>query len=305
MCTVEPFNYKPNDFFNQNELNIHNILYFLNLNYYEKEPDKGCGIGKIFYQIPYDQYTDRAVIISSDSIIMLRDNILVTITNLSFKKKEYDFTFMKIKQGYIFSLMYSSDKENIYNLDLNISPKNDTTKDIYTLNRISVYSESGNPNINFKNGNIYFISNNKILNTRSISQFFFYDIFGKDYKYKMNRYFPIIVNNIAQKIYSEEICKINDNNSLKNVLYENEDLIRDADYFESTFKNNLVNYVDNNKSVIVEPLVAINEYDEYIINKNNFLIFIIIVCVLLLLCCITIIILAIKNKSKKSKKSKK
>lgn len=305
MCTVEPFNYKPNDFLNQNELNIHNILYFLNLNYYEKEPDKGCGIGKVLYQIPYDQYTDRAVIITSDSIIMLRDNILMTITNLSFKKKEYDFTFMKIKQGYVFSIMFSSDSENIYNLDLNISPKSDTTKDIYILNRISIYSDSGNPNINLKNGNIYFISNNKILNTRSISQFFFYDIFGKDYKYKMNRYFPIIVNNIPQKIYGEEICKINDNNSLKSVLYENEDLIRDAEYFESTFKNNLVNYVDNNKSIIVEPLVAINEFDQYIINKNKFLIFITLVCVLLFLCCIIIIILAIKNKSKKSKKSKK
>jgi hypothetical protein len=305
MCTIEPFNYKPNDFLNQNELNIHNILYFLNLNYYEKEPDKGCGIGKLLYQIPYDQYTDRAVIITSDSIIMLRDNILMTITNLSFKKKEYDFTFMKIKQGYVFSIMFSSDSENIYNLDLNISPKSDTTKDIYILNRISIYSESGNPNINLKNGNIYFISNNKILNTRSISQFFFYDIFGKDYKYKMNRYFPIIVNNIAKKVYSEEICKINDNNSLKSVLYENEDLIRDAEYFESTFKNNLVNYVDNNKSIIIEPLVSINEYDQYIINKNKFLIFITLVCVLLFLCCIIIIILAIKNKSKKSKKSKK
>jgi hypothetical protein len=305
MCTVEPFNYKPNDYFNQNELNIHNILYFLNLNYYEKDPVKGCGIGTIYYQIPYNQYIDRAVFITSDSIIMLRDNILVTITNLSFKKKDYDFTFMKIKQGYVFSIICSSDKENIYNLDLNITPKSDTTKDIFTLNRISIYSENGNPNINLKNGNIYFINNNKIINSRSITQFFFYDMFGGDYKYKMNRYFPIIVNNIAKKVYSEEMCKINDNNSLKTVLLENDELIRDAEYFETTLKTNLINFVDNNKSIIVEPLVAINEYDEFIINKNNFLMFIVTMCVILIACCISVIILAIKNKSKKSKKSKK
>ena len=307
MCTVEPFNYNPNDFFNQNELNINNILYFLNLNYYEKDPVKGCGIGTVYYQIPYDQYIDRSVFITPDSIIILRDNILVTITNLSFKKKEFDFTFMKIKQEYVFSIICSSDKENIYNLDLNITQKNDTTKDIYTLNRISIYSENGNPNILLKNNNLNFVSNNNIINTRPITQFFFYDIFGENEKYKMNRSFPLITNNIPKKVYGEEMCKINDNNSLKSVLLENDDLMKLAETFESTFKINLINYVDNNKSVIIEPLVSINEYDELIINKNKFLIFIACISCILIICCIGIIILGIKKKSNKlkSKKSKK
>jgi hypothetical protein len=305
MCTVEAFNYKPQNYLNQNELNIHNILYFLNLNYFEKDPIKGCGIGNIFYQIPYDQYMDRTVLITSDSIIMIKDNTLVTITNLSFKKKEFDFTFMKLKGDYVFSIIYSSDKENIYNLDLNVSPKSDTSKDIYTLNRISLYSETGNPNIGLYNNNINFVSNSKIINTRPITQFFFYDMFGENYKYKMNRYFPLITNNIAKKVYSEEICKINDTNSLKNVLVEDEDLIKAAEIFESTFKTNLINYVDNNQNVIVEPLLAINEFNQLLINKNNFIIFISVICFIIILCCITVIILAIKNKNKKSKKSKK
>jgi hypothetical protein len=214
---------------------------------------------------------------------------------------------MKIKQEYVFSIIYSSDKENIYNLDLNITQKNDTTKDIYTLNRISIYSENGNPNIVLKNNNLNFVSNNNIINNRPISQFFFYDMFGENYKYKMNRYFPLIINNISKKVYGEEMCRINDENTLKSVLLENDDLLKFAEIFESTFKTNLINYVDNNKSVIVEPLIAINEYDEFIIAKNKFLMIIACISCILIICCIGIIILGIKKKSNKlkSKKSKK
>jgi hypothetical protein len=129
-------------------------------------------------------------------------------------------------------------------------------------------------------------------------------MFGENYKYKMNRYFPLIINNIKKKVYSEEMYKINEENTLKSVLLENDDLLKFAETFESTFKTNLINYVDNNKSVIIEPLVSINEYDEFIIAKNKFLMFIACISCILIICCIGIIILGIKKKCKKSKKSK-
>lgn len=265
LCTEPPFNYNGKNIKKQEELNINNIQYFLSLYYSGKYFNDGCGPGDLYIKtLLYDEnreFKQRVVFIDPTTIIIIKNNQLVTITNLSFTNKKYDMTYIKLKnninKNYYFGINFWKNN-NVYYFDLIISLS--STGNIYKINSLSAKSD-GAPEIKIQNNNICMIYNNKILIQKPIMDFFYYSLFGQNNDiYEINRFIPLRVEmpklNVFGDIYYDKniINKINEEEINLDFIYKNNELLYNADIYERELTDNLNSFVSRSDIVLNVPL---------------------------------------------------
>jgi hypothetical protein len=144
MCDIVKFNYNPTIKKSQYDLDIHNIESFLNLYYYETDPKNTCGPGEMLKStIPFNKPLIRCNLYDDKNIVMIKDNLLVTLTDISYKDRMCELTYFKIRPTHIFNIMFTYDENSdMYRFDLYLSPKQDTSKDMILLNTIQLKLKS-------------------------------------------------------------------------------------------------------------------------------------------------------------------
>jgi hypothetical protein len=278
LCTEPPFNYNGKNITKQKELNLHNIHYFLNLYYSGTYLDEGCGPGDLYIKTflfeDNKYFKQRSIFIDSSTIIIIRNNILVTITNLSFNTKKFDLTYIKLNsnynENYYFALNYWKDSNNIYYFDLIITISG--TGNIYKINTLSAKSD-GAPQITIQNNNICMIYNNEILIQKPIMDFFYYSFFGQNNNiYELNKYLPMRVEIPKLRIFADlyfdtnNINKVNEETINIDFIYKNSKLLNSSKTYKDNLIDNLNSFVSRSDVVLNVPLDV--EYPELMFRAN-------------------------------------
>jgi hypothetical protein len=280
LCTEPPFNYSGKNITKQKELDINNIQYFLQLYYSGTYFKDGCGPGDLYIKtLLFDEkksFKQRTIIIDPTTIIIIRNDLLVTITNLSFNTKKFDLTYIKLNsnvnvdENYYFAINFWEDSNNIYYFDLIITIS--LTGIIYKINRLSAKSD-GVPQITIQNNNICMIYNNEILIQKPIMDFFYFSFFGENSNiYELNKYLPIRVEiprlNIFDDLYFDTttINKINQEEINIDFINKNSNLSYNAKTYKQIFSNNIDKFVARSDTVLNVPLDV--EYPEIIFRRN-------------------------------------
>lgn len=266
LCAEPSIIYNGKNIKTQEELNIYNIQQFLTLYYSGRYIKDGCGPGDIYIKtLDYNEnnkFKNRLVIIDSSTIIIIKNDLLITITNLSFITKKFDLTYVKLNTNmkkYYFAINYWKDNDNVYNFDLIITIS--VSDIIYKINRLSAKSINGTPQIRIQNNNICMIYNNKILIQKPIMDFFYYSFFGENNNiYQLNKYLPIRVEmpklNIFSDIYfdTNNINLINQEEINIDFIIKNSNLSYNAKIYEDVFTNNINSFVSIPNIVLTVPI---------------------------------------------------
>ncbi len=247
MCDIVKFNYTGKTKENQYKLDIHNNEYFLNLYYYSTDVKATCGPGEMLgNNIPFNKTLIRCNLYDDKNIVIIKDNLLVTLTDISFKDRMYELTYFKIKPTHIFNIMFSYEEyTDTYKFDLYLSPKTDPSNDMILLNTIKINlksPDSAKPKIIIKNGKIYSVFDGEQRFEKSVRDFFYFDYFQYG---NVKKCAPIILDNLKKKIYSEEICIQRDGGALKNIVLEEKDIRYDKNIYNINLRDNLLDFSKN------------------------------------------------------------
>ena len=247
MCDIVKFNYTGQTKQSQYDLDIHNNEYFLNLYYYETDIKKPCGTGEMIgSSIPFNKSLIRCNLYDNKNIVIIKDNLIVTLTDISFKDRLCEITYFKIKPTHIFNIMFTYDENSdIYSFDLYLSPKTDPTNDMILLNTVKIKlnsKDSVKPKIIIKNGKIYSVFDGEERFEKSVRDFFYFDFFQYG---NVKRCTPIVLDNLKKKVYSEEICIQLNNGALKNIVMEDKDVKYEKTMYNISLRDNLIDFSKN------------------------------------------------------------
>lgn len=247
MCDVVKFNYNSTNKLSQYDLDVHNNEYFLNLYFYETDPKKTCGVGEMLGStIPFNKPLINCNLYDNKNIVMIKDNFIVTLTDISFKDRIYELTYFKIKPTHIFNIMFSYEQySDTYRFDLYLSPKTDPTNDMILLNNIKIKLKSkasAKPKIIIKNGKIYSVFDGEERFEKSLRDFFYFDFFQYG---NVKKCTPIVLDNLKRKVYSEEICIQRDDGALKKIVMEDKDIRYEKSIYNVNLMNNIIDFSKN------------------------------------------------------------
>ncbi len=253
MCDIVKINYNSSNKKTQYDLDIYNIEYFLNLYFNETDPKKTCGPGEMLGStIPFNKSLIRCNLYDNKNIVMIKDNLIVTLTDISFKDRLCELTYFKIKPTHIFNIMFTyNETADIYSFDLYLSPKTDPTNDMILLNTIKIKlksKDSTKPKIIIKNGKMYSIFDGEERFEKSVRDFFYFDFFQYG---NVKKCTPIVLDNLKKKIYSEEICIQLDNGALQNIVMEEKDIRYEKSIYNITLRDNLTDF-SKNRGIVVD-----------------------------------------------------
>jgi hypothetical protein len=311
LCSESPFNYTGKNITKQKELDINNIQYFLKLYYSGTYLKDGCGSGDLYIKTLFfnenNLFKQRTIIIDPTTIIIIRNNLLVTITNLSFNTKYFDLTYVNlnsnVNENYYFAINFWKGSNNIYYFDLIITIS--VTGIIYKINSLSAKSD-GIPQITIQNNNICMIYNNEILIQKPITEFFYYSFFGQNNNiYELKKYIPLRVEMPKLSIFADlyfdttSVNKINEEIINIDFINKNSNLLYNSQIYKNTFTDNLNNFVARSDIVLNVPLDV--EYPELMfraIALKYAIIACIIACVLFLILFLLLILEKRKHQCK-------
>jgi hypothetical protein len=247
MCDIVKFNYNSTNKKSQYDLDIHNNEYFLNLYFNETDPKKTCGVGEMLGNtIPFNKTLIRCNLYDDKNIVIIKDDMIITLTDISFKDRLCELTYFKIRPSHIFNIMFSyNEKLDTYNFDLYLSPKIDPLNDMILLNNINIKLKSKaseKPKIIIKNGKIYSIFDGEERFEKTVRDFFYFDFFQYGYVKKCT---PIVLDNLKKKVYSEEICVQRDDGALKKIVYEDKDIKYEKNMYDISLRDNLLDFSQN------------------------------------------------------------
>jgi hypothetical protein len=302
MCDPIKFNYDGTNQQSQYDLDIHNNKFFLNLYFSETEAKYTCGPGEMVGSvIPFKKSLIRCNLFDDKNIVIIKDDTITTITDISYKDRQYELTYFKIKPTHIFNIMFSYEEySKTYRFDLYISPKSDTIYDMILVNTIKINSKT-QPKIIIRNGKIYSQYDNTERFERTLRDFFYYDYFEYG---SIKKCTPIIIDNLKKKIYSEEVCIQNSNGSLQNVVFEDNEMKYDKNMHTLKMKNSMLDF-STNRNILFDLYSYnctkdIDEAGKIFGIKKMFVLYGAIG--IIFLCCISLIIAIIMKGKKSSKK---
>lgn len=103
MCEPKKFTYDGTNQKTQYDLDIHNNKYFLNLYFNESDPKYTCGPGEMIgSNIPFKKNLLRCNLFDDKNIVIIRDDSITTITDISYKDREYELTYFQNKTNTYF-----------------------------------------------------------------------------------------------------------------------------------------------------------------------------------------------------------
>ena len=253
MCDIVKFNYNSTNKQSQYDLDIYNNEYFLNLYFNETEPKKTCGPGVMLgSSIPFNKSLIRSNLFDDKNIIIIKDDLLITLTDISFKDRICELTYFKIRPSHIFNIIFSYEEyTDTYRFDLYLSPKTDPTNDMIILNSIKIKlksTASAKPKILIKNGKIYSVFDGEERFEKTIRDFFYFDFFQYG---NVKKCTPIILDNLKRKVYSEEICIQRDDGALKKIVYEDKDIRYERNMYNVKLRDYLIDF-SKNRGVIFD-----------------------------------------------------
>jgi hypothetical protein len=316
MCDIVKFNYNSTNKQSQYDLDIHNNEYFLNLYYYETDPKKICGVGEMLGpKIPFNKNLTQCNLYDDKNIVIIKDNLLITLTDISFKDRMCELTYFKIRPTHIFNIMFSYEEySDTYNFNLFLSPKSDPMNDMISLNNIKIKLKSkasAKPKIIIKNGKIYSVFDGEERFEKTVRDFFYFDFFQYG---NVKKCTPIVLDNFKKKVYSEEICIQRDDGALKKIVFEDKDIRYEKNMYNITIRDNLIDF-SKNRGVLFDLYAYNCEKDIDIAGKIfgiKKMYFVYGAIGIIFLCFISLVILMMKKskstqeyKSKSSKTSKK
>ena len=253
MCDIVKYNYTGKTKESQYDLDIHNNEYFLNLYYYETDAKKTCGTGEMLgNSIPFNKSLIRCNLYDDKNIVMIKDDMIITLTDISYKDRICEVTYFKIRPTHIFNIMFSYEQySDTYRFDLYLSPKTDPINDMILLNNIKIKLKSKTsekPKIIVKNGKIYSVFDGEERFEKTVRDFFYFDFFQYGYVKKCS---PIVLDNLKKKVYSEEICIHRDDGALKKIVYEDKDIVYEKSKYNLALTDNLLKF-SQNKDIIFD-----------------------------------------------------
>jgi hypothetical protein len=251
MCDIVKFNYKPETKLTQYDLDVHNIEYYINLYNNETDAKKTCGPGQMLgNNIPFNKSLFNFNLYDDKNIVIIKENIIITLTDISFKDRICELTYFKIRPTHIFNIMFSYEEySNTYRFDLYLSPKVDPIYDMILLNSIKIKLKSkasAKPKITIKNGKLYSVFDGEERFEKSLRDFFYFDFFQYG---NVKKCTPIVLDNLKRKVYSEEICIQRDDGALKKIVFEDKDIKYEKNMYNITLKDNLINFSKYNNII--------------------------------------------------------